>query len=86
MKKHVEKITSSKAKKSLTNQSKKDQVIALLSKKDGLYISELIKITGWQAHSIRGFISGTLRKKLNLNVISETSSNGSRKYKIATEA
>lgn len=66
--------------------SKKEQVIDLLKKSDGLDIPELIKITGWQAHSVRGFISGTLKKKLNLNVISEIGSSGSRKYKIATEA
>ena len=66
--------------------SKKDHVIHLLKKSEGLDLPELIQITGWQAHSVRGFISGTLRKKLNLNIILETSSSGGRKYRIATEA
>jgi len=41
----------------------------------------LMEATGWQAHSVRGFLSGVLRKKLNLNVVS-ADGNGVRKYRI----
>jgi hypothetical protein len=45
-------------------------------------LPDLMKATGWQAHSIRGFISGTLKKRLGLNVISDTA-DGLRRYRIA---
>lgn len=41
-----------------------------------------MKATGWQAHSVRGFISGTLGKKMGLTVQSEKNSEGERNYKI----
>ena len=65
--------------------TKKQQLIELLQHQSGISLSELIKKSGWQAHSIRGFISGTLRKQLKLNVVSEITPNGTRKYKIASE-
>jgi len=84
-----QKTTSKKKSKSpvVYSTTKGELIKHLLNNPEGIDIPELIKATGWQTHSIRGFISGTLRKKLNLNVISEISSNGSRKYRItATEA
>jgi hypothetical protein len=42
-----------------------------------------MKVTGWQAHSVRGFISGTLGKKMGLTVKSEKRENGSRVYSTA---
>jgi hypothetical protein len=49
-------------------QSKKDTVINLLQREQGATLAELMTATEWQAHSIRGFISGTVRKKLGLTV------------------
>lgn len=48
--------------------TKKEIVIGLLSRHDGATLEELMNATGWQAHSVRGFISGTLRKKHGLSV------------------
>ena len=48
--------------------SKTALVISLLEKSKGASLAELMKATGWQAHSVRGFLSGTLRKKMELKV------------------
>ena len=46
-------------------------------------MTELINITGWQPHTVRGVISGVLRKKLRLNVICEKSvESGQGRYRI----
>ena len=45
----------------------------------------MMTATGWQAHSVRGFIAGTVKKKLARPVTSETTSKG-RVYRIAAEA
>lgn len=61
--------------------SKQDQIIALLKRADGCTMEDLTTATGWQPHSIRGLISGTLRKKLGLTVESAKSGN-CRVYRI----
>ena len=58
------------------------KLIALLSRKNGASIDEAIKATGWQAHSIRGAISGALKKKHGLTVASEASEGRGRVYRI----
>lgn len=61
--------------------SKLATVIALLREGRGASIERLIKATGWQAHSVRGAISGSLKKKLGLKVESTPSDEG-RVYRI----
>ncbi len=56
-----------------------------LGRKRGASLTELQEITGWQAHSVRGFLSGTVKKKLGLMLASEAGKNGVRRYRI-TEA
>ena len=50
--------------------TKQAQIITLLQRPEGAAISELVAETGWQAHSVRGVISGALKKKLGLPVTS----------------
>ena len=62
--------------------SKKAIVLDLLRRKEGATMAEIAKATGWQNHSIRGFISGTLTKKMDLPVASLKNEQGERVYKI----
>lgn len=72
---------AAKTKKAPTNESKTAAVLALLRRKQGATMPELIEATGWQVHSVRGFLSGTIRKKMGLAV--ESSKEGDqRSYSI----
>ena len=62
--------------------SKKADILALLHRQGGATLQELMSATGWQAHSIRGFISGTLGKKMGLTVESAKREDGGRVYSI----
>lgn len=67
----------------LTKRStKKDIVLSLLSRKNGASLGELAKATEWQAHSIRGFLSGTVSKKLGHTLSSKSDAAGTRRYAI----
>ena len=57
-------------------------VISLLSRKNGASIAEMMEATGWQAHSVRGFLSGTVRKKFGTVFGSMTTPKGERRYAI----
>jgi hypothetical protein len=48
--------------------TKTAQVLGMLQRPNGATLKELIRITGWQAHSVRGFLSGQVGKKMNLSV------------------
>jgi hypothetical protein len=63
--------------------SKQAQVIGLLQRPQGATIEEMAAAVGWQRHSVRGLISGALKKKRGLQVISEKTERG-RLYRIAT--
>lgn len=58
-------------------------LIQMLSEPKGATLDELVKKIGWQPHSIRGAISGTVKKKLGHTVTSKTEENRGRVYRIA---
>ena len=63
--------------------SKTAQVLELLKRSGGASLKEIMKATDWQPHSVRGFISGTLGKKMGLSVESTKGADGERTYNIA---
>jgi hypothetical protein len=64
--------------------TKGDAVVALLRKPTGATINEMTGATGWRPHSVRGFLSGALKKKQGLTIKSEKSEDGERRYRIAS--
>ena len=69
------------ARKERVGNSKTTRVIAQLRRPQGATLQAIMKATGWQAHSVRGFISGQLKKKLGLKVRS-AKHEGKRVYSI----
>jgi hypothetical protein len=62
--------------------SKAAKILDLLKRPDGATAKELMKATGWLPHSIRGFLSGTVSKKMKLTVVSTKREDGERNYSI----
>jgi hypothetical protein len=62
--------------------SKAQKIIELLKRPEGATLAAIMKATDWQAHSVRGFISGTLGKKMGLTVTSAKGEDGERTYSI----
>ena len=71
-----------KAKKPSSPETKTDLVLKKLRAGKGASIKQLVEATGWQAHSVRGFLSATVRKKLGLPLASDVGKDGIRRYRI----
>ena len=63
--------------------TKTEQCLTLLNSLDGATIDELQATTGWQAHSVRGFLAGTVKTKLGLILDSKKAEDGVRRYRVA---
>jgi hypothetical protein len=63
--------------------TKQAQVIAMLSRREGATIAQIVEATEWRSHTVRGFFAGALKKKLGLTVTSEKIEARGRVYRIA---
>jgi len=81
--KRSQKASAGRAAPAAKTGTKQALLIDLLKRKTGATIDEVVEATGWQAHSVRGAISGTLKKKLGLDVTSEKVEGRGRVYRIA---
>ena len=59
-------------------------IIMMLQRPEGATVAEMVETTGWLAHTVRGSISGALKKKLGLEITSENDASRGRIYRIFT--
>jgi len=62
--------------------TKQEHVLVLLSRKNGASIPEIMAVTDWQQHSVRGFFAGTVKKKLGFDLQSSKAEGKDRRYRI----
>lgn len=76
------KQAASQARRSRGGATKHARVLAMLRSEGGTTIAAIVRTTGWQPHSVRGFLAGVIKKRLRLNLASEKTKSG-RIYRIA---
>jgi hypothetical protein len=64
--------------------TKQERVLTLLSQSEGASIEEMMQATGWQQHSVRGFLAGTVKRNLGFSLTSLKPNDGVRRYRIET--
>ena len=83
--KQAKEATNGDAAKPAREGSKKAIVLELLRRPEGATLADIQSATGWQPHSVRGFISGALGKKMGLTVESFRTPDGARSYRLKTQ-
>tara|TARA_R110000868_G_scaffold70819_3_gene207967 strand:- start:2386 stop:2658 length:273 start_codon:yes stop_codon:yes gene_type:complete len=78
--------SNSSAQTTIPSNTKLGQIIRLLQRTKGATLEDLIKATGWQPHSVRGAISGSLRKRHGLTITAATDANRGRVYRLSNVA
>lgn len=73
------------ARDSVKNGTKQALLIELLGRIKGASVPEMAAKAGWQNHSVRGFLSGSVKKKLGLRLVSETVEGRGRVYRITAD-
>jgi len=68
------------------NGTKAGALLKLLLGPEGATLGAMMKATGWQQHSVRGFLAGHVRKKLKLQLLSDKGSDGIRRYRISEDS
>lgn len=81
--KAASRVTTSPRPAAKADRSKKDTVLRLLRRQNGASIAEIAAETDWMPHSVRGFLTATVRKKLELPLVSTKEAGGDRRYHIA---
>ena len=74
-------VTKPETREKKASASKQARVIAMLRSSSGATMAAIVQETGWQPHSVRGFLAGVVRRKLNLNLQS-SKLDGQRIYRI----
>jgi hypothetical protein len=64
--------------------TKHDRILSLLGRRKGATIPEMMQATNWQQHSVRGFLAGTVKKKLGLALVTSKAVGEVRRYRIET--
>ena len=64
--------------------TKQERLLTLLSQAKGASIEEMMQATDWQQHSVRGFLAGTVKKKLGFALTTSKAAGGVRRYRIET--
>ena len=64
--------------------TKQERMLTLLGQPKGTSIDEMMQATGWQQHSVRGFLAGTVKKKLGFSLTTSKVAGDVRRYRIET--
>lgn len=73
------------ATKPLRKGTKQAVLIELLSRTEGATLPQMVEVTGWQAHTVRGAMAGALKRKLGLHLTSEKRQDQERVYRITNQ-
>lgn len=78
----LRRVTTARLKPEAVASSKTELVLKKLRSAKGATLLQLCEATGWQAHSVRGFLSATVKKKLGLDLASDAGKDGIRRYRV----